>query len=90
MTHIRSVTRSCQPQQEICEGQKCCSLDGVYKACEFKCRDDLCNDNNPEEHFRSGQTSDDGGGGGGGANIVTSCAWIFVVACLTPLIGVMR
>ena len=88
MTHIRSVTRSCQPQQEICAGQKCCNLDGVYKSCEYKCRDDLCNDNNPEEHFRS---SNDDGGGGSGANIVMSYVWILILICLSwSSIHVMR
>ena len=71
MTHIRSVTRNCQIQQDMCKGAKCCNEDGVYPSCEYKYRDDRCNDNNPEEHFKLDKT-DDGGTGDGNTIIPSS------------------
>ena len=80
MTHIRSVTRSCQAQQDICSGTKCCNEAGVYQSCEYKCRDELCNDNNPEEHFRSpgSPTSP----GGAAERSVVPCGWLSLFALL--------
>ncbi|XP_052805645.1 uncharacterized protein LOC128235010 [Mya arenaria] len=47
-TQVRSVYRSCYPPQELCTGANCCAMEGVYPACEQKCRTELCNSLNVE------------------------------------------
>lgn len=56
-THIRSVTRTCLPQDPLCSGERCCNENGVYPTCEHKCREDMCNNRNAEEWLSQGNSS---------------------------------
>ena len=59
---------------------------------EYKYRDELCNNNNPEEHFSSGQilADDRGGVGGGNANIVMSYIWVLFLTCSIHAIQLLK
>ncbi|XP_060576009.1 uncharacterized protein LOC132733383 [Ruditapes philippinarum] len=64
---IRSVSRSCLTPDAICSGESCCNMDGVYPACEHKCRSDMCNNRNAEAWLAK-----DGSGAKGNHYSVTS------------------
>lgn len=79
-TQVRSVSRSCLPQDSNCQGERCCNTDGVYKSCEHKCREDMCNDRNAEEWLHRGGSS-------GAIEIHSFVASLVVLmTCLTKLL----